>query len=370
MIKMAMNAENVVKLQTESSIISERIEKFLKRKGHGSERTLTTYRKAIEDFFMVIRGKDVKYLNMDDIQVTLDDFDDFIIQMSEETIFENGEEVRRFQNNTINLKVEAVKSLLRYLHEIKINGERLVKDISYINSKLVERLKDTHVSHGFATVEDIYLMAKWILDNEKKKKHIKYYAVLFSLDTCIRKKALLNIKWSDFRVENNVVKFNTIDKGNKELKADIGIEFYRLLETLKTDSEELVFPLDERTITRMWSRMKEDPEMKFIEDRNIKFHSIRKAGATFKYREHNDIFAAQKALNHSNLNNLLRYIDAGAYNSRGAVSSLESCGLDIIEEVDHKTLLEAILNDMTQDYKITLAMKLKEKCQNKSISVK
>jgi integrase len=365
-----MNAEKVVKLQTESSVIVERIEKFLKRKAHKSERTMTTYRRAIEDFFMVVRNKKINYLNMNDIQITLDDFDDFIIQMKEEIVIENGDKVKRYQNNTINLKVEAMKSLLRYLHEIKIEEERMVKDISFINSKQVERLEDDHISHGFATVEDIYTIARWILDNETHKKYVKYYAVLFSLDTCIRKEALLNIEWSDFRVDGNVVKFNTIDKGNKKLKADIGIEFYRLLETLKVEGEKKVFPLDERTISRMWTRMKKDPEMKFIEDRNLVFHSVRKAGATFKYRENNDIFAAQKALNHSNLNNLLRYVDAGAYNSRGAVSSLEACGLDIIEEVDHKTLIDTILNDMTQDYKITLAMKLKEKSRNDSINVK
>jgi integrase len=361
MIKMAMNAEKVVKLQTENNVVHHYIEMFLKRMSLESKKTEVAYRRAIRDFFLITKNKEITHLTIEDIQVTLSDFDYYTATMRDS---DEG-----YANGTINQRNQAVIALLRYLHATKINKQPLVEDISYIEAKQVKRLKDNPEEHGICSVEEVWQIANWILENEVKKKQIKYYLVLFALDTCIRKSALLEMKWTDFRVEEDGVLVKVVDKGNKEKRTKISKDFYEKLLSIKGEGKK-VFDIDNRSITRMWSRMKEDPQMSFMIERNIVFHSIRKSGVSFRFRvTGGDIMEAKRAANHSNLNTTQRYVNTEDYGIIGAVSGNTENDLKLIDEVSHEELLDTI-KGMNKDFQLILAMKLKGKCQNRSINAK
>jgi integrase len=329
----------VTRLQTEINEVYEQIQMFLRKKGLKSEKTAVNYEKDIKDFFKLVRGKQLNELNKNDIQVTLEDFDRFILEMVDS---------EKYENATINRKVIAVKRLLRTLH-----ANKLVNDISYFSE--IERLPENVKGYGALSVDEVLRLAELAL-KEREKGKIKHYLILFALDTCIRKSALLNLKWSDFDEREDGVIVKVVDKGNSQFRQKISKEFYYELLTIKNGSE-YVFPMDRKTVDRMMKRLVS--QMDELKNRNIVFHSIRKAGVTFQYRLTGDLTQAKKAANHKKIETTLIYIQEQDYGITGAVSSSQNVDLDLYKKVPYEVLLAAT-EQMKNDYKIILNMKINE----------
>jgi integrase len=337
-----MIAEKVVKLNTNR--VYDDICKFLRKKEIRSVDTSVAYKKDIVDFFN-FKNKDILYLSRNDIQVTLEDFDDFILEC-----IDSG----NLAHSSINRKVSTMKSLLDYL-----KARRYDVDTSYF--KQIDRLPEDIQSYGVFTVEEAEHSARLVLERERQKKEIKYYLILFSMDTCIRQTASLNLKWTDFEVMSDFVGIKSIDKGNKKFKKKIAKEFYEELLTLNKGQEN-VFEISKDTISDMMGRLRK--WMNIPKERHIVFHSYRKTGITFAYNTTKDPLAAMAAGNHSNFDTTKRYIDDRDYGAIGAYSMTKNLNENFMDSLTKEEIIN-LVKSCDRDISIILSVKAKEMYREK-----
>jgi integrase len=302
------------------------IQIFLREMEVESEHTRKAYETDIRQFFRLIKGKELEHLTLDDLQLRKNDVEQF-----KQILLDEG-----YARASINRKMSALRSLLENLKANKwdIDTDFFVK---------VKWLKTFGNRRGVLEIHEVKEMARLALETEREKKEIKYYLILFALDTCMRKNALLNLRWSDFEVHGDEVIINYIDKGNKEFNKEIARWFYDELLTIKQDNEERVFPISDQSIDDMMKRLR--TIMNIPANRKITFHSIRAAGITFAYRVTNgDIIAAKEVAGHSNIQTTDRYIKRRNYGAVGAVSYTGNLDEELYTKVAHEQLLEAIKN--------------------------
>lgn len=341
-----MLANKVVKLNTDNIRVYDQIERYINQLGYNSKGTMTAYLGDIKLFFKIIKNKEIEYLTEEDVNsIDLDSFEDFISYMHNLT---NDEGKRVYTNKTINRKVSASKGLIEYLYSKKI-----VADVSYFPS--IKSLPENSNSHGVLETHEVFTMAELALQ-ERVKGKIKRLLILFSLDTCIRKAALVNLKWSNFIEKEEGVLVTGVDKGNQEFRQLISKDFYNELLKIKTTKDK-VFDISVDAVDKMFVRLRD--KMKIPEERRIVFHSIRKSGVTFRFRMTGDILEAQRAANHSNVSTTQLYIKNEDYGALGAVSSRGKLDMEMYKKVDHETLIEAI-EMCKKDFQAILNMKLME----------
>lgn len=343
-----MLAEKVVRL--ENSKVYEQIQKYLEKLGYKSEETQKVYNSEIRAFFKLRNNKALEHLTIEDVQLTLDDFEDFVSYMKN---LKDDEGNDKYSNKTINKKVSAVKGVIKYLASKKINDEYIVKDISYFPQ--IESLPENVNHWGALEAHEVFKMADLCLE-ERELGKVKRLAVLFSLDTCIRKGALLRLMWSDFIEKEDGVSVKWIDKGNKDFRQMISKDFYNELLTIKGDSER-VFPISDQTIDGLMSRLR--LKMNIQAERQIVWHSIRKSGVTYRYRITGDILEAQRAAGHSNVTTTQIYVEPEDYGAMGAVSSAGKIDMEKYRKVEHDVLLQAI-SMCKKDFQVILNMKINE----------
>lgn len=343
-----MIANKVAKIN--ENMVYDQIIKFLRQKGYKSDNTKKAYEADIRLFFRLIKDKEkkseIEFLTIDDVQLTLDDFEDFIDIMMEEGL----------SHSTINRKVASVKSLIKYLA-----SKDIVNNINYL--KLIPHLSRNEESFGVLEVNEVFEMAKLAYQTERELREQKRLLILFALDTCIRKSALLNLKWSNFIERENDVLVQGVDKRNKKFRNIINKDFYEELLSIKSDSQK-VFTISKDSINDMMQRLKKI--MNIPEERNIKFHSIRKAGVTFKYRITGDILEAQKAANHSSLATTQRYLNYENVGVLGAVSTLGNVDPDAYKKADYDTLIKA-LEACPKDVKYIVNVNIKKIINNETV---
>jgi integrase len=339
--------EKVVKL--DNTKIYDQIEKYLTKHSYNSNGTEIAYRHDIEMFFELMRKKQIQYLTREDVQLTLDDFEDFIESMHG-AVDEEGNRV--YSNKTINRRISAMKGILRYLA-----GKKLVDDISFL--ELVESLPEQNNSYGVLEAHEVFKMAELALE-EREKGQIKRILFLFALDTAIRKAAILNIKWSNFIEQEDGVLVTVIDKGNKEMRQKISHDFYKELLTIKGESE-YVFDISEKSLDSTMKRLK--IKMGIQDERNIVFHSIRKSAVTYRYRLTGDILEAQRSANHSNVSTTMLYLQHEDYGMIGAVSGSGNLDMELYKKVDKDVLIQAI-SQCKKDMQLILNMKINEIMKN------
>lgn len=341
-------ANNVVQLENESTNIYDQIRRYFERHANKSEQTRVAYENDVKQFFKVIKNKSINELSAEDVQLTLDDFEDFIYIMRNSL---NSKNERSFSNKTINRKIAAVKGLVKYLA-----AKKIINDISYLD--LIESLPEEKNTYGVFTVEEVFKMADLALE-ERELGLVKRYVLLFALDTCVRKASLLKLKWSDFTVRDEDVLVKGVDKGNKEFRESISKEFYKELLQLKNKESEYVFNISQRALDSSFKRLREKVVPNYKE-RNLTFHSIKKCGVTFRYRRSGgDILEAQKAAKHSRLDTTRLYLEDEEYGALGAVSSKGKINDDLFKEVDHETLIKAISN-CNKNLQLILNIKIQE----------
>lgn len=340
-----MLTEKVVKL--DNTKVYEQILKFLDNHQYNSSGTTSAYRTDIKLFFNIIKKKEIEFLTIEDIQLTLDDFEDFIKYLYDWTD-EKGD--KRYVNKSINRKVTAVKGLVEYLA-----AKKLIDDITYL--PLIKFLPETTKHYGALEAHEVFKMAELALD-ERRNGEIKRLLILFSLDTCIRKTALLNLKWSNFIEKEDEVIVQGVDKGNKHFRESISKEFCEELKSIKTNDSDYVFNISSKAVDRMFARLRDDV-MKIPKERNIVFHSIKKAGVTFRYRMTGDILEAQRAAKHSRLDTTRIYLSEEDYGSMGAVSSRGKLDMELYKKVENEVLIRAI-EKCKKDFQTILNIKIHE----------
>lgn len=307
---------------------------------HYSEHTKKTYETGIRDFFRVIKGKEVEHLTLTDIAIKKKDVEKFRTILKE----------KGNSNNTINNKVAGLR---KFYYELAGNEY----DIKVEFFKSIKKLSDDTDSYDPFTVEEVLQLAQLAL-KEKHKGIIKSNFILFCLDTCIRKGAALNLKWSDFEVVNDKeVKINAVDKGNKDFRAKINYDFYKELLNMKNDSN-FVFDITMSSIDVMMPRLIK--KLDTNPDRNLAFHSIRKTGIDFKYRYTGDIKVAQTAANHSDASLTIKtYISNQDYGVLGAVSKAKENNVSILPNLSKDQYIE-LLSQLDTDLLLRLEKKAEE----------
>jgi integrase len=339
-----MLAKNIVKM--DNTKVYDQIEKYLTKHSYNSSDTERAYRRDIELFFQLIKGKELKYLSEEDMQLTLDDFEDFIDKLFKA---EDEEGNRLYQNTTINRKIAAIKGITRYLF-----GKKIVNDISFL--EIVDSLPKMSKHYGVLESHEVFQISEWAL-TERSKGETKRLLILFSFDTCARLDECLSMKWNDLIIKEDVVLITGIGKGNKEFRTTISKDFYNELLKLKKEDSETVFNISERRVSDMMARARK--HFNIPQEREIVFHSFRKSGATFRYRVTGDILEAKKALNHSSLATTELYIQKLDYGALGAVSSSGKLDMELYKKVDYDVLQEAI-SQCNKDLQLILNMKIQE----------
>lgn len=313
--------------------------------------TQQAYESDVRLYFRIVKGKnkggELEYLSYDDLQMTLEDLEDFKQQLCD---MRNDDGKYTYTNKTVNRKLSAIKSFARYMGK-----KKLIKDISFISLVTSEKEKDNH--YGALDINEVFEMAEWARNNERELGEVKRLAILFSLDSCIRKSAMLRLKWSDFKVREDGVEVRGIDKGNKEFRSLISKDFYNELLTIKSDKNDNVFNISVDAINSLMTRYRRD--FNIPEDRMIVWHSIRKSGVTFRYRLTNDLLEAKRAANHSSITTTQIYLQEEDYGQIGAVSSAGKLNENLYKEVDHETLLKAIAM-CKKDMQLILNIKINE----------
>lgn len=296
---------------------------------HYSYNTKLSYEKGIRDFFREIKNKDIEHLTQDDIPIIKKEVELFRTLLKE----------RGYSNNTINNKVAGLRRLYT---EFKANKYNV--DVDFFS--IIKALPSDTDSYDPFTIDEAMQLYELALD-EIHDGEIKSKFILFCLDTCIRKSAALKIKWSDFKVINEKeVRIIAIDKGNKDFRAMIHYDFYKELLELKDDSE-LVFNLKLSTVDKMISRLV--TKLNVDSERNLTFHSLRKAGIEFKYRYTGDIKVAQKAANHSDFSLTFNtYVSTEDYGVMGAVSLLHKNEESILNQLSFEEL-KKLMNSLEPD---------------------
>ena len=350
-----MLAEKVVKFENESSKIYDQVNKWLNNHAYNSERTRRDYEFDVKLFFKLMKQKEITYLTKEDVQLTLDDFEDFINKLY---TMENEKGERNYSNKTINRKVAAVKGMIKYLAGKKLDGEYIVKDVAYMG--LINSLPENSKSHGILESHEIIELSQWA-KTEKHKGLNKSLAIIFAFNTCARKSDVLNAKWSDFVEKEEGVLVKGIGKGNKEFREMLSKNFYNELLALKKDGEEKVFDLTDKNIDDMMNRARKS--LGYPSERNIVFHSIRKGGATWRFKKTGDIMEAKRALNHSNLNTTQIYLKEEDYGIIGDITA-DQVNEELYKEVDIETLIEAI-GELKKGTQLLLNMKIQELLKKK-----
>ncbi|MNF78671.1 hypothetical protein D3C84_608640 [compost metagenome] len=105
-------------------------------------------------------------------------------------------------------------------------------------------------------------------------------------------------------------------------------------------------------------------KMNFQDNRILVFHSIRKSGAMFQFRLHNNIIQAKEVLGHANVNTTQLYLSTQDYGAIGAVSSGGNLDKEVYKKTDYDTLIQA-LDEMNDDQKLILSLKIQELNKNK-----
>lgn len=336
-------------VEMKSDLIVDAVEQFLRQKKQRNSNTYRNYLVDIEHFFKTVFNKEYQYVSISEFNAGNTDLDGLMTYFDDlfDLVNENGKRV--FSNSTINRKQASIKSFLKFMKIKKMYFHDL-SDLSEIKNLPKSTVNVAHLSFHSAME-----YAEWFRDNEKNKSLEKYLIAKMAIDTGLRASELLNLKWSQFTLEDEYVLLEGVGKGNKKWNEKISHEFYNELLALKSD-EDNIFSLKYNDLVRMMNRAKIA-----LGDKNkaISFHSFKKCAVTNAYRiTGGDILEAKRKGRHSSLDTTGIYLEAEDYGMTGFISLGNNVEDDLYKKVDNETLVAAI-ELLGKDFKFILNQKIK-----------
>lgn len=228
-----------------------------------SENTRKNYIIDIKQFFNYMSNKDMEQLVERDLYFNRSDISNYRKHLTE--VYNS--------NTTINRKIFTLSKLFKYL---EIEGFD-------VNPRIfeIEKLNENFRSTGMLYPQEIDIMIEEVKKTRKGME--KAFLIELAFKTSLRLNALEALEWTDFRKSNGVYIIEVMDKGKKNIKPIEAELFDRLCELKKLKYREnkqdnLVFTLDRSTIFRMINDLVEKLNLDPLGNRNIGFHSIKKAG--------------------------------------------------------------------------------------------
>ncbi|WEG18572.1 site-specific integrase [Alkalihalophilus pseudofirmus] len=324
--------------------VEEIINKFIETK-IDKPTTRNSYRTHIRDFYLITMSKQLNELIEKDLIISHNIIDTFMVEGK-----------RKWSNNTINTKMAAIKSFYKYL-ESRVNDFMLSVEIDFSILKGSDRLKTQKINYGKLTYDEVVQMSEIVFETERNKAKNKSAFLLFALDTGLRKEEIQKVQWRDLRViDNDQIYFQVVGKGDVIHQRIIKKELYSIILNAKEDDKYL-FPLSNTEIQYMFDRLR--AYMNIPEERNIVFHSIRKASVTEYYYLTLDPLATQKFAGHQSFDTTTKYIQEKDFGNIGVMSMRETVNSDDLKSLDKNELLELI--DNNNEIKIRLINELRNK---------
>jgi integrase/recombinase XerD len=333
--------------------VYEHIMRFLKGKARSSENTAKKFKRDIEMFFKVVRGKELHELTKNDLKVTNSEVVDYQEYLS-----------KNYKNSIVNNAFTAVRSLYKYLkrNDFDVNPDAVI----------VDRLPDDTLSTGYLHHDEVMKLAELALE-EKHDPIMKKAIIEVAYGTSLRINALLKIRYRDLRGDEidpnkywieprDVDEEGHITKDkSKMIKKVIHAEaiepMLRLKKAYGYSDDDYVFQISPRALNDMIKRLVKkaglDPK------RGITFHSLRKAGAMSASKLSNgNPFVVSKQGNWENLETVNRHYIQSQENIMG-MAAFENFEEDIYEQLTKEQLIE-LLNSLNGDI---LEIKLKREAR-------
>lgn len=249
--------DKVVKLNyRDVTNVSGVIMTFLNRKAQNSPITKDRYHRAIRDFFLTMRNKEISQLVEDDLIFTKEQIEQYQVMLK-----------NQYRGSTVNGVMTAMRECYKRLYDAKFPV-----DVSWFD---VERY-DQHDTESFDTLthDEVYQIMELI--SKTRKGSEKALLIRLAYATAWRKTALLELTWDDIFEHEGFHYIMTVGKYNKKSQKKLSNSLYQSLMDFKKDSldTDKIFQLTDKTVSRM---------MKYIRDnmdfgkRRIVFHSIKKA---------------------------------------------------------------------------------------------
>lgn len=241
---------------------------------------------------------------------------------------------RGLQPSTINRKITAIREFARHLSVYDIHV-----DIGFFNN--LKNLKGSGDSYEVLTIPEAITIAEWFRDNEKFHAYGKFLYTLLAIDTGVRAEALARLTPESFTELDNEVLIKGIDKGNKRFSKKISKEFYQeIKDNLDFTPKTKLFNFSAKNRTDMMNRA-----LKALgwENRNIVFHSFKKAAVNNAFDITGDIMVAMKTGGHASVNTTQRYISEGE-TLMGAISNANGKEVQALDYNDYtkEELIEAV----------------------------
>lgn len=298
---------------------------YLNRVKQESENTAITYEKAIRDFFLTTRNKDIENLLEVDLNYTMRDVEAYQTELR-----------KTMKASTVNTKMSAIKKLMDKLDGYGLN----------VNSKVfdVERYKEYDtVSYDPMTKEEVLKAIEIVSKTRKGEEKALFINVAFV--TAFRKESILNLKWSDIEYFKGVWTIKTLGKGNvwdrKKIPQSLflGLTEYRE----KIPKREKIFTLSNTTINGMMKLIREKID---FGDRVIAFHSLKKTSIEETAILTNyDLKAMQAQGNHANVSTTLNnYMSAKKFEDMITLDLSSEVDFSVLESLSKEELIGIIKN--------------------------
>lgn len=321
--KLEGQKQNVQEMKTYAL---DKFELFLADKKASSINTYRNYLVDLKQFCKVIYGKEMDFVTIEELE-----------QTTSENILEYRNKLREdgMANSSVNRKLNSARSFFAFM---EASNPNIRKAIFNVAKKLAENVR----GYGVLTWEEVEIM----IELAKKTKGGESLSLLIELaaKTCIRLDALLTLTTEEIFLReehgNKIWTIETIDKGQEHIKPISDT----LCEKIQAhvDEEGRIFHFTTHKVGKymneLVTRMELDPR------RNIKFHSLKKAGINFVFEKTGDIMLAQQMGNHkSAITTMKSYMkhkrDLSAMPS---YTIGEKIDLSSLEALSKEELLEAI----------------------------
>lgn len=308
----------------EDKNVYECISIFLDRIGQESIHTRKTYERAIKDFFLVMRNRELH-------------------QLVEADLIFQKHQIKRYQINlrkqnktmTVNTKIAALKKCYSEFEDFGFDVSQSWFDLT--KYKEYDRTSYDPLTHE-EMIEVLALVGK------TRKGFEKGLLIRLAFATAFRRSSLLELKWTDIYSENGVWFVKALGKGNEWDTKKISNELYNdLMKQKELVGGTKIFRLQKKTIDKMMSYIRENMD---FGERCITFHSFKKSSINeVALLTNYDVKAMQQQGNHASPTTAIKdYMSKKKKDEMVVVDIDFQVPIDRIEELSHEELIQLIKN--------------------------
>lgn len=279
------NAKNIIQFNTKDDRnVWTCIKTFLDRTGQNSENTMMTYERAIRDFFMKMRNKNIEDLVEEDLIFTKLQVETYQVGLR-----------KSFKTTTVNLRMSALKRCYSKLEDYGFD----VKESWFSLDRYEEYDKESYDRMTHQEIIDVINLVSKTRAGLQKSLLIR-----LAYATAFRKESILDLKWSDIINKDGIWFIKTLGKGQKWDYKKISNDLYdELMKHKSQNGGDKIFTLTNKTVNKMMNFIRENIN---FGERKITFHSLKKSSIEEVALITNyDLKAMQRQGNHSNVTTTL-----------------------------------------------------------------